>query len=432
MKIPFLGFAFFLVVYIILRAQNVFILDEDRFVYYADNLLQGFYAPHDTLFLWNGPGYPLLLIPFRLAHIPLIWAKLINVLFLEGGVLFLWINLRAYLPINSTSPSQKASNLCIFAIMLYAFLFGASWLHLLMTEMLAFFLIAGGLFFYCRLLRNESHGIAWIDFIATACFLGYLILTKFFFAYVVLFSIPCAALGFWSNSKKKNLQTMLVLITALFLCTPYLLYTYRLTGKFFYWGNTGGSQLYTLTVPEPKLLGDVIPMNVVSEHPEAFPSEAELMKKLASLNEVEKGEQFKKAAIANIKKYPKKFFLNWCANVNRLIMDYPFSHFPTSHSELKTGNLSFTYAPIFFLCLLCLWPTWKHRKKIPVEILYSLGFAILSLAGLSLLSAYSRFIFPLLPIFCLWISLIFSRFIEWKNPEGKKNILPTDKISRHA
>src|SRR6185295_16618239 len=49
---------------IALRARPEFQLDEDRFVDYADNLARGFYADPVSKFIWNGPGYPLLLVPF--------------------------------------------------------------------------------------------------------------------------------------------------------------------------------------------------------------------------------------------------------------------------------------------------------------------------------------------------------------------------------
>jgi hypothetical protein len=39
--------------------------DETRYLGFADNLTHGFYSPPDAVQLWSGPGYPLLLAPFR-------------------------------------------------------------------------------------------------------------------------------------------------------------------------------------------------------------------------------------------------------------------------------------------------------------------------------------------------------------------------------
>ena len=39
--------------------------DETRYLGFADNLTHGFYSPRDSVQLWSGPGYPLLLAPFR-------------------------------------------------------------------------------------------------------------------------------------------------------------------------------------------------------------------------------------------------------------------------------------------------------------------------------------------------------------------------------
>ena len=52
--------------------------DESRYLMYANNLLNGFYSPKSEIFLWNGPGYPILLIPFVFFQLPLIFIALFN------------------------------------------------------------------------------------------------------------------------------------------------------------------------------------------------------------------------------------------------------------------------------------------------------------------------------------------------------------------
>src|SRR5690349_1086566 len=71
--------------------------DEWRYLYYADNLLHGFYSPHDRVFLWNGPGYPLLLAPF----VGIDWvdgARYLNALWHGATMAYAWWILRSRLP----------------------------------------------------------------------------------------------------------------------------------------------------------------------------------------------------------------------------------------------------------------------------------------------------------------------------------------------
>ena len=61
---------FYVSVSLIVAEDNLEGADQIRYVRYAENLTSGYYAPKDTLLLWNGPGYPILLTPFVWARIP--------------------------------------------------------------------------------------------------------------------------------------------------------------------------------------------------------------------------------------------------------------------------------------------------------------------------------------------------------------------------
>lgn len=425
-----------LAAYVGLRARAVFVLDEDRFVLYARNLLDGFYAPPDTLFLWNGPGYPLLLAPFVFLGINLLWAKLLNALFLAGAWLYLGLTLRLYVPRRQVAPT-------VWVAGLYLAVFDAPWLHLLMTETLAAFLVAGFAFHFCAwqtrpwnipggMLPSAARKHA----LAASLYLGYLALTKFFFGYVIAFMLV-GSLAAWLGASilgrargaprprpqgppRARLRGSLfprgalVCALALAVCLPYLAYTWRLTGKIFYWGNTGGSQLYTLTLPEDHLLGDVVPVNWAVGYPEFFPSEHAFLKRIESWNEVDRDIAFRAEAWRNIHAHPGKFLRNWRANVNRLAFDHPYTRFPWAQSGTRTGNLSFVTAPAFFLFLFCLYPVLRNRSAFPGEAFWLLAFAAVSLGGLSLLSAYARFVFPLLPILALGAGLTFHLALDFR------------------
>lgn len=64
------------------------------------------------------------------------------------------------------------------------------------------------------------------------------------------------------------LYLSLVCGLALLICSPYLVYTYALTGKIFYWGNSGGLSLYWMSSPHPQEFGDWHNPQTLSEIPE--------------------------------------------------------------------------------------------------------------------------------------------------------------------
>ena len=68
--------------------------DESRYLVYAHNILNGFFASQESLMFWNGPGYPLFLAPFMALKWPLIVPRLVNGLFLYFAMIYLYHILR--------------------------------------------------------------------------------------------------------------------------------------------------------------------------------------------------------------------------------------------------------------------------------------------------------------------------------------------------
>ncbi len=393
------GIFFVALAYILARAQPGFVQDEDRYVEYAHNLLRGFYAPADTHYLWNGPGYPLFLAPFAFFGLPLLAAKVCNAFFLAGAAYWQFSALRLYLP-------RRTAFWMTAVFSAYAGLYGLAWLPLLMTEPIGYFLVSGGAYFLC--LSTFHPGKISYPIFAALCF-GILALTKVFFGYVLVAGLALC-LGFrWLHRSRAPAVGAWIFAGALICCLPYLLYTYALTGRVFYWANSGGSALYSLSAPEPHLLGDIFPMNWVVNHPDVFPSQSGFLRSIEHLNHPDHDAELRREARKNFARYPAKAIRNWRANVNRLIMDFPYSTFPGSHSRLQTGNWSFVYAPAFFLFLCILAATMLRWRSLPPEIAVLAGFFCVSVAGLSLVSSYARFVYPLLPLLLLWLGAVWAK-----------------------
>lgn len=97
---PYLLFSPFLLLFalIVLKFHtDAFEGDESRYYQFAINLINGFYSPPaPDINLWNGPGYPIILIPFAALGAPLILITLLNALFQYLSIVLLFKSLRRY------------------------------------------------------------------------------------------------------------------------------------------------------------------------------------------------------------------------------------------------------------------------------------------------------------------------------------------------
>lgn len=363
--------------------------DEPRFLMYANNLSEGSYLPDYTVYLWNGPGYPLVLAPFMLFKLPWLVPKLMNAVFLFLSVLLFYRTLKIYL-----TERHAILFVCLFGIYL-PFL---SYIHLLMSEVFTIFLMSGFIFYFCKL--HQADKSKWSLLFLSSGFLGYLALTKIFFGYVLLAGLLLFMMLYILQRRMAFRKTLLVYLVALLFCLPYLMYTYSLTGKVFYWGQSGGMSLYWMSSPYEKDLGDWYNLKEVMQNPELSKNHMDFFNELKGLSFTEQDERFKERALKNIVNNPLKFLKNWIANVGRLLFNYPYSY-TTQKLSTYFYMLPNMFLVVFFI--LSIHPAYKGRILIPHEIYALLFFGIISFLGSSLLSAYNRMFTPLVPLFFLWI-----------------------------
>jgi len=371
--------------------------DEPRYVMYAENLTQGFYAPRDSRLLWNGPGYPLLLAPFAFFDIPLIYAKMLNPLFIFLAVRFFFAALRHFM-------SERVSLFAAYLFGLYPPFFAEVWY--LLTEPVSLMLMT---LFSLLMVKRLATGKIRFIFPAAVVF-AILALTKVFFGYVALgLVLASAVFSLWSATARRVLPVYLL---ALVLCVPYLLYTYQLTGKVFCWANSGGSVVYWMTSPDPNDFGSWFTDSDVLARPE-LAGHRSFLEKLQGLDYVQRDDLMKKQALENIRNNPRKVLLNYAANLGRLFLNFPFSY---KSQHPRTLLYIVPNSLILGAIVFSLYPLIRQRKYLPATIVHACAISLVYIAGQTPLYAEARYLCPILPFVLLVVAYVATNLIVLRNP----------------
>jgi hypothetical protein len=176
---PWLVYLPFLLLYCILALftspHDQLVLDEGRYWGFAENLLNGhFHYKEGYQFLWSGPGYPILLMPFVAFESPLWVLKLLNAGLLFSSVVLFSKLLRLYV-----SPRQALYGALLFACYYPMYEVG---LPYVMTEAWSMFLTIAPTYFICKAFRFKDYRLKTL--ILPSVLLGMLALTKVIFGYV--------------------------------------------------------------------------------------------------------------------------------------------------------------------------------------------------------------------------------------------------------
>jgi len=207
---PYLLFLPFLFIY----AACIFLLqyhelwgDEIRHFMQAENLLKGFYSPPaPNIDLGNGPGYPLLILPFVALHVPLVVIKLMNAVFLYFSIVFLFKVLTRYVSFRITLVC------CFFWGCYYNSL---NFIALIYAETFSVFLVSSLVLLLVNAFEQENPGKSRKYILFSGFVFGFLALTKVIFGYVILFMLAGCVLLWIKNRKLVNYKkAMLVMLVA--------------------------------------------------------------------------------------------------------------------------------------------------------------------------------------------------------------------------
>ena len=395
-----------LIIYIIIASfviNNELGGDQERYLLYAKNLLNGNYAIDGPIFLWNGPGYSIILAAFIYFDESIEVLKSLNVLFLFFGIVFFYETCCIYF-------NKKQA-------LLFSYLLGIYYPNVLfsiryiLTEAFAFFLACGLLYFISVLFKKYSKKrLALASF-----FLAFLILTKVIFAYVV-FALIGTLLFFMAFKRYKRVAYRMIIIClfANIMTLPYLLYTYNLTGNFPYYSNSGGQCVYWLSTPYENEQGEwVLASGKSFNNRPQYENHNDFLSSINELKPVLKDQALKEKAIENIKNNPKKFLKNYISNISRLFLNIPNSY---TYQGFAFILLAIPNSFIFVFSCISILLTILLKNRVSMIILIFGLFSMIYLFGSSLLCAYPRMLYPVLPFLFLWI---FYMINLWKDSAKK-------------
>ena len=395
----FAPFLFYYAYYISINKWPTLYGDEIRYVDFARHLLRGFYSPHAPhVNLWNGPGYPLVLAIFIALRTHTIYITLMNALYQYLAVVLLYKSVRLV-------ANNKIALMCGMLFALYPN--ALSVLAILYTEAFTCFLVSGFLYCASRYYIREDRKFGAIAGIV----LGYLILTKIIFGYVVTICLAgCLTYLLFKLKTTYHLRYIKILLIAFAVSLPYLAYTYHITGKLFYWGNSGGMSLYWMSTPYENEYGDwKLPDLSNKQYPTLFNSQEadNILKKnhlkeintILKYDDIKQDELFKQKAIANIKTHPIKFIKNYCFNISRMLFNFPYSYAYQDGailSNLLTGSL------ILWTIIIGAIISWRNWRSLifPIKLSLMVTGVYLLLSGA--LSAYPRQLDVILPVLFYW------------------------------
>jgi hypothetical protein len=388
----FFPFLIILIAIVLIFPTNGTYGDEGRYLFFAKNILHGFYSPPaPAINLDYSPGYPLLMVPFIALGMPLYYIALLNAFFYYFSMVLMYKMLSLYVSKNLT---------IVISLFWACYINAYQYVPILHNETLTIFLISLIAFNLVRAFNQDykSHSKKYL--LLSGFIIGYLALTKPIFGYVILVMLAGSGLIWLVNKKSENYKkAVIILLFGFALNVPYLIYTYNLTGKIFYWCTTGGNNLYWMSTPYENEYGNFYGFHtfefdsleasfLIPGGEEAYKSNHKKnMEVIFKLEGVERDDAYKKFAIENIKSHPIKFVQNCICNVGRIILDYPYSY----RSQKPVFLIRFPFNGIIVVMMLfCLIPTLLNWRRVPFSIRFLLFFALVYFGGSVLGSAETR------------------------------------------
>lgn len=431
LKNPYLLFSPFLfafIIYIItFSPTDITAGDTARYLLYANNLIQGFYSPPaPNIWLINGPGYPIIIVPFLMLKLPLISIALMNAFFYYFSIILLFKALKELVSFPLT---------LAFSLAWACYCIAYQSLPYILTETFTYLLITMLIYTIAKAFNHENPGHINKYVILTGFIFGYIVLTKMIFGYVLMFMLAWCFLLWIINKKNINYRKGLnISVIALMTTAPYLFYTHNLTGRLFYWGM-GSDSMFWMTTPYDGEYGDwnvglsknpveAANYNILGADSVLRAHHKEDFKEFNKYKGIDRDDAFNRLAFSNIKTHPLKYAQNIVYNMGRLVFHYPFSQAiqkPRTLLVLPINGILLTLM-IFSLVL-----TILNWRTIPMPLKFLLLITFLYLGASTLATALVRMFTIIVPILLIWIAYILQNTMKINLKFDEKSRLGVDK-----
>lgn len=381
---------------IILFQDSNLIGDEKRYLVHANCLWNFQFTPDDKdMWLWNGPGYPMMLMPFVLFFKdPVTPIRLLNALLLSSSLVIFYNSLRFVV-------SKSVAFVAFLAFANYFMIWKS--LPLIMTEIPIVFFTCLIIYYLFKKVKGKY------DILILALLFAFTVMIKIIYGYLITISIGFFILYYFIIKKDAYfLRTAKMFALALLFCLPWLTYTYYKSGKIFYWAASGGMTIYWMSNPAPDEYGEYMDysFNSALGVPEAkigFENShgKEIREIVKNFKFEKRDEEFKRIAIENIKAHPEAYVKNVFCNIGRFFFNYPYSYYKQRPSTLV--NI-FVNGPLLSLIILSTFILLFNLRQTYAPLIVVLAIAFGYIATSFLLSAHIRMSYVLMPSLFAWFA----------------------------
>lgn len=373
--------------------------DERSLLGFAHALVHGHYATLGSLnsegYLWHGPALPLLLAPMVAAGLP-VWAMR-----LLTGPLLLFVAVVLFERLLALRLRARQALAGAYALGLFV-PFGYL-LRSIAKEELALVLVIAAMYAITRAFDGGSRRYVLLGGLALAA----LVYDRLEYGWIAIAMLLAAAV--WALLRRRHAaprRFTAICAIAVAGCVPWLAYTYSVTHRPLYWGNSGGLSLFWTSAPAPDQHGAWHAVHTVFRNPYLAPFRP-FFRRVDHLPPLRRDLALQSAAVHNGLAHPLHFAVDVAANAGRMLVAAPLGvHLPwllvAGYSACIVVLLG---AAAVGIARLLRGPRRLPREAIPFALLLGLGFAIHLLP-----TADPRMLMPLIPL------LVWAAAQGWGQP----------------
>jgi dolichyl-phosphate-mannose-protein mannosyltransferase len=368
--------------------------DEASLLGFAHALLHGHYASVGTsspvAYLWHGPALPMVLAPMVWLGLPL-WAMR-----LLSGPLLLFVAVVLFERVLALRLQRRRALIGAYGLGLFI-PFGYL-LRSVAKEELALVLVIAAMYGITRALDSGRRHHLLLAGLALAA----LVYDRVEYGWVAI-AMLVVALAWTVRRRGSRAPRRFLTICAIAVagCIPWLAYTYSITGRVLYWGNSGGLSLYWTSAGRPDQHGAWHAVHTVFRDSYLTPFRP-FFERVDRLPPVQRDLALQSAAMHNALSHPARYVVNVAANASRMLFAAPLG--------VHLSPLLIIGYSVFMVALLALAVHGGLRLRLdrraiprrweamPFMLLLGLGFAIHLLP-----TSDPRMLMPVIPVL-VWIA----------------------------